>query len=203
MSDPEHLDHEAGARFMEKLLAEDPAKLDVATDEQVDAMMAAEGIEVGSPESAEAALARGEKRARDRQARAAAPARDKAREASKRSAGRRAWAAGALVTAAAAAVVAVEVSQSVQGPGAAIGPDHPGPGVTPEAQAKWLRTDALAACAVGDFDKCRTKLDEARGLDPAGESDPKVVEARKAIAMQELSPGPFVPVGPKEQGGGK
>jgi hypothetical protein len=71
--------------------------------------------------------------------------------------------------------------------------------VTPQTQAKWLRTDALAACAVGDYVKCRAKLDEARGLDPAGESDPKVVEARRAIDTQELSPGPFVPVGPKER----
>jgi hypothetical protein len=128
MSDPEHLDHEAGARFMEKLLAEDPARLDVATDEQVDAMMAAEGIEVGSPESAEAALARGEKRARERQARAAGPARDKAREASKRSAGRRAWAAGALVTAAAAAVVAVGCRRAFRGPARRSGPTTRAPG---------------------------------------------------------------------------
>lgn len=197
MSDPEQLDHEAGARFMEKLLAEDPARLDVATDEQVDAMMAAEGIEVGPAESAEAALARGEKRARERQARAAGLARAKAHPASKRSAGRRAWAAGALAAAAAAAVVAVEIAQSGMGGGQAIGPDHPGPGVAPEAQAKWLRTDAFAACSVGDYVRCGAKLDEAQKLDPAGESDPKVVEARKAIAEQVLSPEPLVPVGPK------
>ena len=56
------LDHDAGARFLDRLLSMDPAKLDVATDEQVDAMMDVADLHAGEPESVEQLLARIERR---------------------------------------------------------------------------------------------------------------------------------------------
>ena len=46
------------AQKIEKLLAEDPAKLDVATDEEVERMMDAAGVEQYEPESVEATMER-------------------------------------------------------------------------------------------------------------------------------------------------
>src|SRR5579872_323318 len=140
MSDPEKLDHEAGARFIEKLMTADPASLDVATDEEVDAMMERAGIEVGEPETAEQVLARGLRRAKERQERArerrasavgeadtaSKPAAPGAHVARKRALSRRAWVAAGVVAAAAAAVVAVEIAESRRGP-EAIGPEPPSP----------------------------------------------------------------------------
>jgi len=176
--EPKELDHEAGARFLEKLLAEDPAKLCVATDEQVDAMMDAAGIEVGQPDTAEQMLARVERRRRERQASAGGEATQVPRAAPKKPASRVAWVAGAVVAAAAAAVVAVEVAGSLRGP-EAIGPE---PSSTPREQAALLRREALAACDTQDFVACTAKLDDAKSLDPSGESEPRVVAARAAIA---------------------
>jgi hypothetical protein len=68
-----------------------------------------------------------------------------------------------------------------------IGPDRYGtpaastPVPTPAEQALALRTDAFAACAKSEWDWCQAQLDAASQLDPAGESAPEVVEARKAI----------------------
>jgi len=52
--------------------------------------------------------------------------------------------------------------------------------------APVLRLDALDACGAGRFDVCEKKLDEARRLDPAGESDPRVKQARESIARWRL-----------------
>lgn len=171
---PEELDHEAGARFLTKLLAEDPAKLCVATDEQVDAMMDAAGIEVGQPETAEQMLARVERRRRERQAVAPKKA------APKKPVSGVVWVAGAVVAAAAAAGVAMEIGPR-PGPGA-IGPEPPSSLPAPRELAARLRREALAACNARDFAACTAKLDEAKGLDPAGESEPRVVAARAAVA---------------------
>ena len=182
MTAPEELDHEAGARFIEKLMTEDPARLDVATDEQVDAMMAAAGIEAAEPESVQAVLARGERRARERAARGQGRANREAKAATKKATSRVAWAAGALVAAAAAAVIAVEIGDGSRRGPEAIGPDRPGPAPTPLEQARRLREDGLVACGAQDWTACGTKLDEAKQLDPAGESDPRVIEARRIMA---------------------
>jgi hypothetical protein len=198
MTTPAQPDLEAGARFLEKLLAGSPARLDVATDEQVVAMMDAAGIEDVTPESVEQALARGERRARERATRARGTPIAKAKAPPpKRGTSRTAWVAGALVAAAAAAVVATELAGgSRQGP-EAIGPDHPGPGPTPQQQAKRLRNEALAACDTQDLLTCGKKLDEAEALDPAGESEPRVVGARKLLALPPvLPPMPDVPLKP-------
>jgi hypothetical protein len=51
-----------------------------------------------------------------------------------------------------------------------------------DRRAAALREDALGACAAREFARCAAGLDEARRLDPAGEADPQVAAARRAIA---------------------
>jgi hypothetical protein len=50
------------------------------------------------------------------------------------------------------------------------------------AAAKARRDEAFSACTQGLYSRCADLLDQARQLDPAGESDPRVVQARAAIA---------------------
>jgi hypothetical protein len=59
------------------------------------------------------------------------------------------------------------------------------PARTPWQRAVVLRMEALDACAQSDWDACRRKLDEARILDPAGESSPSVQDARRRIESVE------------------
>jgi hypothetical protein len=206
--EPKELDHEAGARFLEKLLAEDPAKLDVATDEQVDAMMDAAGIEAGTPETVDELLARVERRRRERRAGpdegvAATPKETpttreapRPKSAPRKGAPRVAWVAGAVVAAAAAAGIAVEVGGTA-GP-LAIGPDPGSTAATPRERATRLRDEAVAACGAKDFATCTAKLDDAKRLDPAGESEPRVVTARAAIAEWSMpKPAPSESAPPK------
>ena len=47
--------------------------------------------------------------------------------------------------------------------------------------AKDLRDDAYGACAASRWDECRDKLDDAWRIDPAGDTSPRVLEARRAI----------------------
>ncbi len=44
-----------------------------------------------------------------------------------------------------------------------------------------LRSAAYAACDAYRWSECEEKLDQARAVDPGGESDPRVVAARKAL----------------------
>ena len=52
-----------------------------------------------------------------------------------------------------------------------------------ERRAAQLRADAYSACEEKRWERCESDLDEARGIDRAGEADPRVTEARKAIAQ--------------------
>ena len=55
--------------------------------------------------------------------------------------------------------------------------------------------EAVAACNAGEFASCTTKLDDATRLDPAAESEPRVVAARAAIAASSAAPqAPSAPV---------
>jgi hypothetical protein len=48
--------------------------------------------------------------------------------------------------------------------------------------AARARDEAFAACSIGEWLTCSDKLDQARRLDPAGEtSDPRVLAARGKI----------------------
>ncbi|HEY5243364.1 MAG TPA: hypothetical protein VIJ22_17910 [Polyangiaceae bacterium] len=70
-----------------------------------------------------------------------------------------------------------------------IGPDEGGLSVPPEAlareQAATLREQGLAECVKGTYEACQQHLDAAMQLDPAGETDPRVVRAREGIAAHE------------------
>jgi len=61
---------------------------------------------------------------------------------------------------------------------------------TREERAASLREKAFAACDVAQWDPCQAKLDEARGIDPAGEEAPRVAAARSAIAAATRTPAP-------------
>jgi hypothetical protein len=185
MTTPVQPDPGAGARFLAELLAGDPARLDVATDEQVVAMMDAADVQAPEAEGVEQVLARGERRARERATRARGLAATKPSAAPRKATSRAAWAAGALVAAAAAAVVAVEVSGS-HGGQEAVGPDAAGLPPEPWKEARRLRDEALAACSAQDLATCGKKLDEAKALDPAGEADARVVEARKLLTPAQV-----------------
>jgi hypothetical protein len=69
--------------------------------------------------------------------------------------------------------------------GEPIGPDRPWspPNATPSPQelAAAMRAEAFAACDAQTWDECTRKLDEASAIDPAGEADPRVTAARKAV----------------------
>ena len=59
---------------------------------------------------------------------------------------------------------------------------RPNDGVlTPHLRAEQLRDEAIEKCGRGDFVTCGKGLDEAAGIDPDGESEPRVREARGKI----------------------
>jgi DNA-directed RNA polymerase specialized sigma24 family protein len=66
------------------------------------------------------------------------------------------------------------------------------PTVTPdeprEPPALELRRSGLALCNERRFGECETRLDDAKRLDPAGESTPEVQRAREDIARSRVLP---------------
>jgi len=50
---------------------------------------------------------------------------------------------------------------------------------TPRARAELLRDDAIKECAEGREAQCAAMLDAARRLDPRGEGEARVIEARQ------------------------
>jgi len=68
--------------------------------------------------------------------------------------------------------------------------DTPAPSSAPSSaprapdqqEADRVRLIALQACTAETWGACKEGLDRARALDPAGETDPRVVAARKALA---------------------
>ena len=67
------------------------------------------------------------------------------------------------------------------------------PNVVPlDPRAEQLRKDGLDLCAKSDWTKCIEKLDDAKRLDPAGDTRPEVKKARddaaKAKALDEAPP---------------
>ncbi len=70
-------------------------------------------------------------------------------------------------------------------------PAPPPPGPSPQELAAVARAGAQKACAAGDWLVCSSKLDEAKGLDPAGEETPAVRQMRKTIGDElEAKPRP-------------
>jgi hypothetical protein len=66
------------------------------------------------------------------------------------------------------------------------------PGPADREAAEKLRDDALGSCQQNAFGACKAKLDEAKRLDPGGESEPRVQKARAAIE-KALRLGPETP----------
>jgi DNA-directed RNA polymerase specialized sigma24 family protein len=62
---------------------------------------------------------------------------------------------------------------------------------TPEERAQELRTEALRDCEAAQWKKCVHDLDEAAAMDPAGDTDPRVLKARQDAAEHlGVSPAP-------------
>lgn len=100
------------------------------------------------------------------------------------------WLVAAAVGALGATLLAMNFATVV----AWFGPEPIGPDTAdsalaggPRERASKLRDAAVAACRASEWTTCSLKLDEARSLDPAGESEPRVVQARRDIADAEPS----------------
>ncbi len=88
------------------------------------------------------------------------------------------WLAAATVGAFAVGVVVLNQPPVT----VAHGRDAGGGSTTPHERAAALRDEGLAACGNQLWDTCEQKLNDAKELDPNGENEPRVVEARKTIA---------------------
>lgn len=188
MTPPAKPDPGPGESLLDRLATEDPARLDVASDAQVEGMMDAAGVVIGEPESVEDTLGRGERRARHRPGTSSAPPPSvKRSRPPPRSRPPTLWIAGAMLALGTGTLLVTQGSGLVarfKG-----GPDDVGPG-RPEMppgsaqQATTLREQAFTACDAQLWTACADKLDEARRLDPAGEGQPRVTAARGALAGQ-------------------
>jgi hypothetical protein len=173
-------DPDRGARFLQKLLTEDPEHLDVASDEEIERQMDAAGIVVKNVPTAEELIALAEKRANEQAPKAAAAAAPPVRRA-------RAAPLAAAVALGALGMAALLNRGAIVAylKGEPIGPDQPwAPPTAPtteQQRAAAIRGEAYAACAAQRWTECGSKLDEAAALDPAGERDPRVVAVRKAM----------------------
>jgi hypothetical protein len=93
------------------------------------------------------------------------------------------WSRGGMVAAAALAAGALlvvarrEPVTTTHGNPYATQPPEP----TPRDRAEALRQNAYAACDRRAWAECRRLLDEAKGLDPEGDADPRVKTRRDAI----------------------
>ena len=182
------VDHARGWRYVESLLAE---------DERPGA-----AVEPGKVPSLEELLAKAGKLAPERAAGTREPARPSIARPRRRL--RPAWLVaavlGAMVSVFAgmngAAIADLIKGQEIQ-PGDAWLPWKRGP--TPQERAADLREEAFAACDDKRWLDCNTLLDAAWAIDPGGDSAPRVVEARRAIAEgeKELLKGPKGLKGPR------
>jgi len=84
--------------------------------------------------------------------------------------------ASGLATAAAVALVVRSTTTTTPTVPTATTASHP-----PPSRAEELRNEAFDACGRGHFADCEHKLDEAMKLEPDGENDPDVQNARRLI----------------------
>ncbi len=189
-------------RFAQKLLAdeereraenlraeEELARLDKMTDQELEAELAAEGRGSSWVPSAESLLAGAEKHAA-RRAEAGVDAGP--RPAKVVAVGRPRRPTRLMWLMAAAFLLLVGGLAATQGPAIVaffkgeknepIGPDNEKPAQpTPREAAEKLRDEAIVACDGEMLGTCRDKLDQAKKLDPAGESEARVQEKRALI----------------------
>jgi hypothetical protein len=106
----------------------------------------------------------------------------------------RGWRPSPALAVLAAAIVAVAVYAFFRRREEPIAPDRwspPSESLARAKQAAELRRQALGDCDEGRWVACEQELDGARTLDPAGESDPQVQDARKRIdTAKHPQPGP-------------
>jgi hypothetical protein len=160
-----------GWRFIEKLLADDDVeRLDRASDEEVERQMREQGVRAHHVPSAEELLSAVERRAGKERAGQASAA-----GAVVRPLRRKRW-VPLLIAAAIGALSVLLVLQSRDQRDAA-----PVPRQVLQERADSLRREALVACGDAQWALCATRLDEAKNLDPKGDSDPRVAAARRAI----------------------
>jgi hypothetical protein len=168
------------------------SRIEGLSDKELEEELRGAGIDPGE---ADAIFERASKEAARREAA------DAVREAARR---RRTW---SILVAATLAVLLLlmawrgrEVVAFLRGEPDTIEPDRWGPRKepTPVERAAQLREQALAACAQSAWEACRQKLDEARGLDPAGEADPRVKKAR-ADVENAMPPDGAVPDKPENR----
>jgi hypothetical protein len=191
VSTPGKPDPDAGARFLAKLLAQDEAeRIESLSDEEFLAERKRTGHDAWPTPTTEELLAKVKARAA-RQVQTAP-------ESAARAAGREGTARSRRVVWLLAAAVVVALLFAIANRPAIVARFHddpgpqdirPEPGPTPRERADELRDDALDWCAKGEWATCKTKLDEAAVLDPAGESEPRV-QATRANIEKERHPEP-------------
>jgi hypothetical protein len=101
------------------------------------------------------------------------------------------WLAAAAVLALVIAALIGRRDTVAQAPTA---PTAPTPSEAPreptlEERAEPIRGDAYAACEQARWDRCEAKLNEARALDPAGETQPRVLFVRQLLDRVRLADG--------------
>jgi hypothetical protein len=183
----------------ERLLADgELERLDAMSDDQVMAELRAEGRDESWIPSAESVVAGAEKHlARQAEQRAADAEPRTVSMIRVTGPSRTVWLAAAaaalLVVGGAAFVERDAIVAWLQGPPPPlpIEPDHELP-APPSARelAQKARDEAEKACAEGLWGRCNTRLNQARDLDPAGETEPRVVGLRQSIVLHTTRPPP-------------
>jgi hypothetical protein len=187
---PRTPDPDRGAEFLRKLLTDDPDHLDVASDEEIERQMDAAGIQVKSVPTADELFARAEKRAAARApASGLRPVHVPAPAPKSRI---RRMSPASLAAAVAAVAIGAVTLLNHEAIVAYLRGEPVGPSVaaSPAQRAASLRDEAFAACDAQRWEECTRKLDEAKALDPEGESEPRVVAARKAVDDAPKGPRP-------------
>jgi hypothetical protein len=200
VSTPEKPDPARGWLFIEKLLADDdPERLDKAGDEEVERQMREQGVTVSRVPTAEELLAKAAARAAKRSA-GGSQASGASVKALPVRRGMPKWVALLAAAAFGGLVVAVVMNQR-ETPVAHPRPHDDSGGqqeLTPEERAIRLREEAFMACGKRRWAECEIRLDEAKQLDPAGDTNPRVLAARHAI-FQALHPDAQSPVLPDKK----
>jgi hypothetical protein len=94
-----------------------------------------------------------------------------------------------MLLAAAFACAALVLALNRRDPGeSGPGPGPTSPAVPPTERAAALRRIALEACKASNWDRCERELDQARGLDPAGEAGLEVRKWRAQIEAARSGP---------------
>jgi hypothetical protein len=177
MSSRDPLDPARGWRFVEKLLAEDPERLDKASDESVERQMREQRVQPTRILSAEELVAKAGERAAKGRLRGERPPAGAGSGAANvvpmHARPKRAQWLTMLVAAALGALVLMVVMKRSD--------DNAASGQSARVRAEKLRDVAMKECAEARWSSCKDWLDGARRLDGAGETEPRVIEARRAI----------------------